>query len=134
MKASNVAFWIARILAAVIMSQTLYFKFSGAEESIQLFTQLGAEPWGRYGTGIFELLASILIIVPSTVWIGSLLSIGLMTGAILSHIAVIGIARDDGGQLFIYAVVVFACAIFSFWKSKNQVPAPLKTYLPLFLK
>jgi hypothetical protein len=57
-----------------------------------------------------------------------------MTGAILSHIAVIGIARDDGGQLFIYAVVVFACAIFSFWKSKNQVPAPLKTYLPLFLK
>lgn len=134
MKASYIVFWIARIIAAMIMVQTLYFKFSGAQESVELFKQLGAEPWGRFGTGVLELIASILIIVPSTVWIGSLLSIGLMTGAILSHVTVIGIARNDGGQLFVYALLVFICAIFCFWKSKNQIPPQLKKYLPLFLQ
>jgi uncharacterized membrane protein YphA (DoxX/SURF4 family) len=134
MKTSQIIFWIARIVAAAIMVQTLYFKFSGAKESVELFTQLGAEPWGRIGTGILELIASILILVSSTVWIGSLLSIGLMVGAILSHVTVIGISRNDGGQLFIYALVVFVCAVFCFWRSKNQIPSPLKTYLPSFLQ
>lgn len=134
MKTPQIIFWIARIVAAAIMLQTLYFKFSGAEESVQLFTQLGAEPWGRIGTGVFELIASILILVPATVWLGSLLSIGLMTGAILSHVAVIGILRNDGGQLFLYALIVFVCAVFCFWKSKSQIPSQLKTYLPSFLQ
>lgn len=134
MKTSTVIFWIARFIAAVIMIQTLYFKFSGAQESVELFTQLGAEPWGRIGTGIFELIASVLIIIPSTVWIGSLLSIGLMAGAILSHVTVIGILRSDGGQLFVYALVVFACGVFCFWKSRNQIPPQLKKYFPSFLQ
>jgi uncharacterized membrane protein YphA (DoxX/SURF4 family) len=134
MKASNILFWIARIVAAIIMLQTLYFKFTGAEESIILFTQLGVEPWGRIGTGIFELIASVLILVSSTVWIGSLLAIGLMAGAILSHVAVIGVFRNDGGQLFFYAIIVLVCALFSFWQSRNQIPAPLKKYLPSLLQ
>jgi len=116
------------------MLQTLYFKFTGAEESIKIFSELNAEPWGRIGTGIFELIASVLILIPSTVWLGSILAIGLMGGAILSHIAVLGIFRNDGGQLFYYALTTFICAIFSFWRSKNQVPGPLKKYLPSFLQ
>lgn len=134
MKATPIIFWLARIIAALIMAQTLYFKFSGAEESVELFKQLGAEPWGRIGTGVMELIASILILVPSTVWIGSLLSIGLMVGAILSHITVIGILRNDGGQLFVYALVVFVCGLFCFWQSRNQIPTQLKRYLPSFLQ
>lgn len=134
MKAAPIVFWSARIIAAGIMMQTLYFKFSGAEESVELFTQLGVEPWGRIGTGILELIASILMIVPSTVWIGSLLSIGLMAGAILSHILVIGIVRNDGGQLFAYALVVFVCALFCSWKTKSQIPSWLKMHLPSFLQ
>lgn len=78
MKIQTVLFWIARIIAAIILLQTLYFKFSGAEESIQLFSQLGIEPWGRIGTGVLELIASVLILIPSTVWMGSILAIGLM--------------------------------------------------------
>lgn len=134
MKTTPIVFWLARIVAAVIMIQTLYFKFSAAAESVELFTQLGAEPWGRIGTGVLELIASLLILIPSTVWLGSLLAIGLMTGAIISHVTVIGILRDDGGQLFIYALVVLACAGFSFWKSRDQVPSQLKKYFPLFLQ
>ncbi len=116
------------------MLQTLFFKFTGAEESIKIFSQLGAEPWGRIGSGVLELISSILILVPATVWIGSILAIGLMGGAILSHLAVIGVFRDDGGQLFFYAVAVLVCALYSFWKSKGQVPEPVKKYLPSFLQ
>lgn len=134
MKTSKVLLWAARIIAALILLQTLFFKFTGAQESVDLFTQLGAEPWGRIGTGVLELVASVLILVPSTVWIGSILAIGLMAGAIFAHIAVIGVFREDGGQLFFYAVTVLACALFTFWKSKGQIPIGLKPYLPSFLK
>src|SRR5260221_1432550 len=108
MKVQTVLFWIARIIAAMIMLQTLYFKFSGAEESIQLFSQLGIEPWGRIGTGVLELIASILILIPSTIWMGSLLAIGLMAGAIFSHLTVLGIFRHDGGERCFYYDAVLA--------------------------
>ena len=62
----NIIHWILRIIAAVILLQTLYFKFTGQPESVTLFTTLGMEPWGRIGTGIFELIGSILILIPRT--------------------------------------------------------------------
>lgn len=133
MNFSNILFWGARIVAALIMAQTLYFKFTGAEESIKLFTQLGIEPWGRFGTGIFELTASILLLIPPTVWLGSILGIGLMIGAIFSHVAVIGIMRDDGGQLFYYALITLACCLFSFWRSKESMPQAIKKIQSSFL-
>jgi len=134
MKIPTILFWIARLVVALILLQTLFFKFTGATESVELFTKLGVEPWGRIGTGVLELIASALILIPSTVWAGSVLAAGLMTGALMSHIFVIGIARDDGGQLFLYAVIVLACALYSFWKSKAQIPPSLKNLLPSFLQ
>ena len=134
MKTQTILFWIARIVVAIILLQTLFFKFTGAQESVELFTKLGAEPWGRIGTGVIELIASVLILIPATVWLGSLLAVGLMAGAIASHILVIGVIRDDGGQLFLYAVIVFVCSLFSYWRSKSQVPTPIKKYLPSFLQ
>jgi putative oxidoreductase len=133
MKTQNIVGWVARIIAAVILLQTLFFKFTGAPESVELFSKLGVEPWGRIGTGVFELIASLLILIPATVWLGSLLAIGLMAGAIASHVFVVGIMRGDGGQLFYYALIVLACALFSFWKSRDQVPAQIKKFLPSFL-
>jgi len=134
MKILIILFWVARIVTAIILLQTLFFKFTGAQESVELFTKLGAESWGRIGTGIIELIASALILIPTTVWLGSLLAAGMMAGAIASHILVIGVMRDDGGQLFLYAVVVFICALFSFWMSKSQVPESIKKFLPSFLQ
>lgn len=134
MKLSAVLFWTARLVAAIILLQTLFFKFSGAPESVELFTRLGVEPWGRIGTGVLELIASILILIPATVWAGSLLALGLMGGALLSHVFVIGILRDDGGQLFLYALIVLACALYSFWKSKSQIPSSIQSLLPSFLQ
>jgi uncharacterized membrane protein YphA (DoxX/SURF4 family) len=108
----TIAPWVLRILAALIMLQTLYFKFTGAEESVYIFSQLGMEPWGRIATGILELIASILILFPKTTFFGSVLAIGLMFGAIGAHITKLGIEiKNDGGQLFIYALLVLASSV-----------------------
>ena len=109
---ASIAPWVLRIIAALIMLQTLYFKFSGSEESVYIFSRLGMEPWGRIGTGILELIASFLILFPKTTFFGSILAIGLMTGAIFAHLTKLGISvKNDGGQLFIYALLVLISSI-----------------------
>jgi len=121
-KAKNILFWVLRILAAVIMLQTLFYKFSGAEESIYIFSKLGMEPWGRIGTGIGELIASILILIPATTVFGSLLGMGLMGGAIFFHLTKLGIVvKDDSGQLFIYALLVFISCLILAWAGRGRL-------------
>ena len=113
--------WILRLVAAVILLQTLFFKFSGHPESVELFTKLGVEPWGRIGTGIIELIAGIVLLIPATAFIGGLLGVGLMSGAILSHLTVIGIeSKGDGGQLFMLAIIVLVCCCLILLFHKNQ--------------
>lgn len=111
MKLITIISWALRLVTAVILLQTLYFKFTGQPESVELFTKLGVEPWGRIGTGVFELIASILLLVPATVFFGALMGAGIMSGAILSHVAVLGIeSQGDGGQLFMLAIIVMICS------------------------
>ena len=101
---------ICQIIVVLILGQTLFFKFTGAEESIYIFSQLGVEPWGRIGSGLIELVAIILILVPRTVVYGALIALGTMAGAIGAHLFVLGIeVADDGGLLFGLAVVSFLC-------------------------
>ncbi|MEQ8925868.1 MAG: DoxX family protein [Fulvivirga sp.] len=113
----------ARLIAAIILLQTLFFKFSGAEESIYIFTKVGMEPWGRIGSGIGELIAAVLLLIPSTIWLGALMSLGIISGAILFHLTVLGIeVQGDGGQLFIYALLVFVCAFIALVIHRKQIP------------
>ena len=109
MKLSNVIIWLLRLVAAAIMLSTLYFKFTGHEQSVRLFTALGMEPWGRIGTGVFELIASILILFPRTTGFGALLGMGLMAGAIFFHLTKLSIKFDGDYGLFTEAVIAFAC-------------------------
>lgn len=113
--------WLLRIIAAVIMLQTLFFKFTAAPESVFIFSTLGIEPWGRIGTGIAELIASVLLLLPSTTVFGALLAMGIMGGAIVSHLAVLGIeVRGDGGQLFAYALTVFIASGILAWLNREK--------------
>ncbi len=134
-KSTLLLFWAARIVAALIMLQTLYFKFSGAEESVYIFTQVGMEPFGRIGVGVLELIASALILIPATVWAGAILALGLMGGAIMMHLTLLGIkVQGDGGQLFLYAVIVTVCSLVAFWLSRKTIPEPISKFFPSFLK
>jgi uncharacterized membrane protein YphA (DoxX/SURF4 family) len=113
---TTIGIWALRIIAAFLLLQTLFFKFTGAEESIYIFSTLGMEPWGRIGSGVLELIASILILYPRTTFIGAALGVGLMSGAIFFHLTKLGISiRGDGGLLFAYALLVFiSCVILLF--------------------
>ena len=127
---ATIMIWFLRILVAVILLQTLYFKFSGADESIYIFTSLGMEPYGRIGSGIAELIASILIVYPRTTWIGALIGMGVMIGAIASHLLVLGIVvQNDGGALFILALITFICCSILVYLNKNKLFNLLKLKL-----
>lgn len=122
-KTTVIVLWVCRIVAAVIMLQSLFFKFSAAPESVYIFSTLGLEPVGRIGSGVGELIASILLLIPATSWLGALMGLGVISGAIFFHLTKLGIEiQGDGGQLFIYAVLVFiSCAIVA-WISRHQIP------------
>ena len=129
-----ILFWIARLAAALIMLQTLYFKFTGQPESIYIFSALGIEPWGRYGSGIAELIASILILIPATSWIGAFLGLGVMLGAIVSHLTVLGIeVQGDGGYLFILALVVAVSCLTILYITRHDWMVVLNTGRKKFL-
>ncbi|GAA4406449.1 DoxX family protein [Nibrella viscosa] len=113
--------WGARLVAAIIMLQTLFFKFTGASESVYIFSTLGVEPWGRIGSGVIELIASLLILYPRTSWIGAGLALGVMTGAILAHMTVLGIpVQGDGGYLFFLALTVAAGSVTILLLTREQ--------------
>jgi putative oxidoreductase len=123
MKIRKVGVLVLRILAAFIMLQTLYFKFSGAPESLYIFSTIGMEPWGRYLVGSMELVASVLLLIPKIYWLGGLLGMGLMAGALFFHFAFLGIeVQGDGGLLFAYAVTVFLASLVAVLDRKNDIP------------
>ncbi len=119
----NILAWVLRIAAAGILLQTLFFKFTGAPESIYIFETVGLEPFGRYASGITELFAAIFLLIPRFNWLGSLLALGVMSGAILSHLTVLGIeVKGDGGLLFALAIVVFISSVILLYFDRNKIP------------
>lgn len=122
-RARNVVAWSCQIAAAAILFQTLFFKFTAAPESVYIFSTLGLEPWGRIGSGVAELVACVLLLVPRTAAVGALLSLGVIGGAIVSHLTRLGIVvQDDGGLLFGLALVVLACSAVVLWVRRGELP------------
>ena len=118
--------WLLRVIAAVILLQTLYFKFTAQPESVQLFTTLGMEPWGRIGTGIAELIATILLLIPRTTLLGAFMGLGLMSGAIFFHLTKLGINFGGDVILFAYAVITFSCCLVLIIIYKKNIHKLLK--------
>lgn len=121
--AAKVVSWILRLTAAIILLQTLYFKFTGAPESVYIFTKVHAEPWGRIGSGVMELIASILLLTPRYTWLGSLLAAAATAGAILSHLTLLGIeVQGDKGLLFALAIIVFLASLINLYLHRREIP------------
>ena len=122
-KTETIVSWICRLVAAVILLQTLFFKFSAAPESVYIFTKVGLEPWGRIGSGVFELIAAILLFVPGLTWLGAGLALGVIGGAIMSHLTVLGIeVQGDHGLLFGLAITVAACSAILLLIHRRAIP------------
>lgn len=116
-------FLLLRIIIAVILIQTLRFKFTAHPDSVYIFSKVGLEPFGRIGIGILELISAILILIPRTIWLGALLTSGLMGGAIMMHLTQIGIEiNNDGGTLFYMALGVFLLSAFVLMNQRKNIP------------
>ena len=115
--------WSAQAVAAVILGQTLFFKFTAAPESVALFEALGAEPWGRLGVGVLEAVAVALLLIPRTAALGGVLGVGLMAGALGAHFTELGIeVQGDGGTLFVLAVVTLIASATVVAVRRCQLP------------
>ena len=130
-KPQLVVSWIIRLTAAIILLQTLFFKFTGAPESVYIFTKVGLEPWGRYGSGVVELIAAVLLLSSCHCWLGALLALGVMGGAIMSHLTVLGIVvQNDGGLLFALAITVTVCCLVTLYLYRRQIPVLSNFFKP----
>jgi hypothetical protein len=124
---NNTVVWIVKLVVVIILVQTLYFKFTAADESVFIFTKLGVEPFGRIGAGILELIASLLILIPRTALVGALLAFGTVLGAIASHVFVLGIeVQNDGGTLFALALITAIASLFLIYNDRNKIADLLK--------
>ena len=122
-KGAKRASWVAQIAVAVILAQTLFFKFTAAPESVYIFTKLGLEPWGRIGSGLAELVAVVLLLVSATAALGGVVALVVIVGAIASHLGPLGIeVLGDGGLLFALACVVFVASLVVVWLRRRQLP------------
>jgi hypothetical protein len=126
MRLSNTPYavsWALQLIVAGILLQTLFFKFTGAAESVYIFSTLGAEPWGRIGSGVVELIAALMLLYPATITMGAILALGVIAGAILSHLTVLGIAiQGDGGLLFFLALAVFISSVAILVLRRGDIP------------
>ena len=122
-KALSILSWLLRITAAVILAQTLFFKFTAAPESVYIFDKVGLGAPGRIGSGIAELIAAILLLIPGTVWLGAGLALAVMGGAIMSHLTVLGIVvMNDHGLLFGLAITVALCSAILLLIHRRSIP------------
>ena len=115
--------WVLSLIVAGVLLQTLFFKFTGAPESIYIFEKTGLGDVGRIGSGIVELIAAILILIPRTRVVGAILSLGVVSGAILFHLTSLGIEiQGDGGLLFYLALTVFTCSAVLILLHRKTIP------------
>lgn len=118
----NYILLITKLIIVILLLQTLFFKFTGAPESVYIFSELGLEPYGRIGIGIIELLISIFIIIPKTTLIGAILGLGTILGAIFSHLFFLGVEiQNDGGLLFILALIIFFCCLYLIYINRHNL-------------
>jgi putative oxidoreductase len=114
---------VLAVVAAIILLQTLFFKFTAHPDSVYIFTQLGLEPYGRIGIGVAELITAFLLVWPRTRAFGAVIGLGVISGALFFHITKLGInVHDDGGKLFALALATFVCCLGVVFIERKQLP------------
>jgi LPXTG-motif cell wall-anchored protein len=127
-RASRIATWVAQVGVAVILAQTLYFKFTYAPETQVIFADRGGRPAATL-VGLVELLCVMLLLVPRTAAVGAALALAVISGALLTHLTALGIAvvdpatgESDGGLLFLLAVLVAVGSLIVLVIRRRELP------------
>ena len=112
-----------RLLVSVnLLYAAVFLKFAGVPGSVTLFTQMSqtvhgliSQPVFRLGSGVFETVMAVLLLIPKTARLGARLTVMWMTSVILSHIFVLGY-----GWFFIDALVVMLLAVIYLLLTRGQ--------------
>lgn len=119
----KILIWLLRLVPAGILLQTLYFKFTAQPESVYIFETVGMEPWGRFGSGVAELIAAVLLLIPRTTWMGAGIGVGVLSGAVFFHLTRLGIdVQGDGGLLFYLALTAGLCCAVLLVIERRKLP------------
>lgn len=113
--------WILRLVPAIIVGRAALMKFTGAAGAVALFTELGMEPNGRILIGLLEMGGVLVLLTPRISAWGAVLCLGVLTGAIIAHVTVLGF---DGAQgtLFVMAIVAITCLLALLYRLREQIP------------
>jgi uncharacterized membrane protein YphA (DoxX/SURF4 family) len=124
-KSEQISSWVCRVMLIIILLPALFLKLTGAEDSTYVFSKIGVEPWARYGAGIAELIAVVSLLTHRFVWAGALIILVVITGAIVSHLTILGlVVQNDGWGHFALAVVVLLCSAVTVYLHRHQIPHP----------
>ena len=110
--------WCFQLIIAGIFIPIGILKFMNNPADLEIFSQLGMEPAGRYIIGVLEILAGLMVLTNAVAAMGAFLGVGVMLGAMLAHMTVLGIDQTHFILLFI---VFLSCCIVSFIRRK-QLP------------
>ena len=96
-------------------------KFTGAAGAVTLFTDLHMEPGGRILIGVIEVISIALLLSPRLSAWGALLCLGVMTGAVLAHVTVVGFGGPLA-MLFVMAIISGCSLVVLLYRLRHQVP------------
>src|SRR6201990_826773 len=105
-----------------LLYAAIFLKFAGVSDSVNLFTQMSQAVHGlvsqqafRLGSGVFETVVSVLLLIPKTARLGVRLTVVWMTAVILSHIFVLGYS-----WFFVDALMVMLLAVTYLLLTRRQ--------------
>jgi len=89
-KIINVLLWVLQIGAAGMFLMVGFLKLSGNPQLVGLFKAIGLGQWFRYLTGTLEVGGAILLLIPRTSGLAALMLAGVMVGAVITHVVIVG--------------------------------------------
>ena len=110
MNKKGLLFGLLQILAAAILLGAAVGKFSSTAGDVFIFTELGMEPTGRIIIGLIEATAALMLLTKNYPALGALLGIGVMCGAVIAHVSVLGfnVQGDRGLHIVLLLTVVLS--------------------------
>lgn len=120
-KAEKLISIVFQIIAALILANAAFGKFSGNEMSVHVFHELNILET-RIVIGIIEVLAALLLLSKIPQY-GALLGFGTMLGALIAHVSILGMEiHGDGGQMVMMMAVVLLSSIIVMWINRRRMP------------
>src|SRR5712671_2507154 len=114
-KIVNIVLWVLQIGAAGMFLMVGFLKLSGNPQLVALFEAIGLGQWFRYLTGSLEVAGAILLLIPRTSGLGALMLVGVMAGAVVTHLFIVG------GSPFMAVVLLIVTGVITWGRRQRTL-------------